>query len=127
VAPACFRDGLYPNKETVKSNWLMRVYIECKDSLMNKVKLLVFALVGISTSAFAQSVDDIIAKSIQAKGGLAKLEAVQTIRMTANSVTANLAAGDTRARFTQVLKRRGKVHLDWSFQGFTDTNGPRQV
>lgn len=118
---------MYPNKETVKSNWLMCVYIECKDSLMNKVKLLVFALLGISTSAFAQSVDDIIAKSIQAKGGLAKLEAVQTIRMTANFVTANLAAGDTRARFTQVLKFRGKVRLVWSFQGFTDTNGPRQV
>jgi hypothetical protein len=92
-----------------------------KGSLMNKVKLLLFALLEISTSASAQTVDDIIAKSIQAKGGLAKLEAVHTIRMTANIVTANLAAGDSRARFTQVLKRRGKVRLDWSFPGFTLT------
>jgi predicted RNA-binding protein len=86
--------------------------------MKNRVKLLGFALLAVSTAAPAQTVDDIIAKSIEARGGLAKLTAVQTIRMTADYSTLNLSVGDVRAKFTQTVRRPGKIRLDWSFPGF---------
>jgi hypothetical protein len=91
----------------------MREYT--KGFCTNRVELLVFALLAASRVASAQTVDDIIARSIEAKGGRAKVAAIQTLRMTANFATFNLAVGDMQAKFTQVQKRPGKVRLDWSF------------
>ncbi len=86
---------------------------------MHRLTVLAFVLLALSTMLSAQTVDDIIAKNIVARGGLAKLAAVQTIRGTADYQTTNFLLGDVHATLTQVLKRPGKVRVDWSFPDFT--------
>ena len=60
----------------------------------------------------AQTVDEIIAKSIQARGGLEKLRAIKTVRM-----TARLAQGGFRATYVQENKRENKVREEMIIQG----------
>jgi hypothetical protein len=60
----------------------------------------------------AQTVDEIIAKNIQAHGGVEKLKAVQTIRM-----RGKFDAGSFRAGFMQENKRPDKVREEQIIQG----------
>ena len=62
--------------------------------------------------ARAQSVDDVIAKNIQAHGGMDKLKSVQTIRS-----TGKLEQGQIRAVYLQENKRPDKVREETIFQG----------
>ena len=62
--------------------------------------------------ASAQSVDEIIAKNIQAKGGLEKLRTVKTLR-----TTVKFSDGGFRAEFRQQNKRPGKVREEFIIQG----------
>jgi Outer membrane lipoprotein-sorting protein len=63
-------------------------------------------------AAFTQTVDEVIAKNIQAHGGMEKLKAVQTIR-----TTGKFAQGSFRAAFLQDNKRPGKVREEFVIQG----------
>ncbi|HWS18225.1 MAG TPA: hypothetical protein VN223_09425 [Candidatus Elarobacter sp.] len=74
------------------------------------------ALFSFSLSLSAQTVDEIIAKHIAAQGGVTKLKAVQSIRM-----TGNFERGGMQAGFIQVFKRPMKMRLDISVQGLTMT------
>ena len=76
------------------------------------IAALAFSLFSIGVSA--QTVDDIIAKNIQAHGGLAKLKAIQSIKM-----TGDFDAGGMQVGFTQVYKRSMKIRMDVSIQGLT--------
>ena len=75
-------------------------------------------LIAIATVVFlplgvrAQSVDEIIAKNIQAHGGMEKMKSVQTIRM-----TGKFSQGSFRAGFMQENKRPGKVREEQIIQG----------
>lgn len=69
------------------------------------VLLLPFALPG-------QTVDDIIAKNVQARGGLEKLRAIKTLR-----ITARLSQGSFRASYVQLNKRDNKVREETIIQG----------
>jgi outer membrane lipoprotein-sorting protein len=60
----------------------------------------------------AQSVDEVIAKNIQAHGGMEKLKSVQTIRS-----TGKFSQGSFRADFMQENKRPGKVREEAIIQG----------
>lgn len=60
----------------------------------------------------AQSVDEIIAKNIQARGGLEKLKAVKSLR-----TTVKFSDGSFRAEFRQENKRPGKVKEEFIVQG----------
>jgi outer membrane lipoprotein-sorting protein len=62
--------------------------------------------------AQAQTVDEIIAKNAQARGGLEKLKAVKTMRM-----TATVSAGSFRAKFVRENKRDDKVREETILQG----------
>ncbi len=64
--------------------------------------------------ASAQTVDEVIAKNIQARGGLEKLHAIKTLR-----ITAKITEEDLRAKFVQVMKRDDKIRRDFSIQGMT--------
>jgi Outer membrane lipoprotein-sorting protein len=58
------------------------------------------------------SVDEIIAKNVQARGGLAKIKAVRTMR-----ATGRIDQGDFRARFVQENERPNKVREEFIIQG----------
>lgn len=62
--------------------------------------------------AQAQTVDEIIAKNAQARGGLEKLKSVKTMRM-----TAKVSAGSFRAQYVRVNKRDDKVREETILQG----------
>src|SRR5262249_40541692 len=60
----------------------------------------------------AQTADEIIAKNIQARGGLEKLKAVKTLR-----TSVKFSDGSFRAEFRQENKRPGKVREEFIVQG----------
>src|SRR5579871_5895496 len=81
---------------------------------MRRWKFTLLAISLLSVALNAQTVDQIIAKNIQAHGGLARLKAIQSMKM-----TGDFEAGGMQAGFTQVYKRPMKLRLDVSIQGLT--------
>jgi hypothetical protein len=65
-----------------------------------------------SFAASAQTVDEVIAKNIQAHGGADKMKSVQTMR-----ITAKFSQGSFRADFRQENKRADKVREEFIIQG----------
>jgi len=65
-----------------------------------------------SLGASAQTVDEVIAKNIQAKGGLEKLKSVRTMR-----TTARFTQGPIRVEYRQEIKRADKVREEYVIQG----------
>jgi hypothetical protein len=65
-------------------------------------------------SSQAQTVDEIIAKNIEARGGLERLKAIKTMR-----ASGQFAVGGFRAAFVQENKRPGKVREEETIQGMT--------
>ena len=61
------------------------------------------------------SVDEIIAKNIQARGGLEKIKAVRTMR-----ATGKIDQGDFRAGFVQENERPNKVREEFIVQGMAE-------
>ena len=72
--------------------------------------LAAFALIGAGASA--QTVDEVIAKNIQARGGQEKLKAIRSLR-----TTVKFSDGSFRAEFRQENKRPGKVREEFIVQG----------
>ena len=62
----------------------------------------------------AQTVDEIIAKNIEARGGLAKLKSFKSIR-----TTGTLTTGGFRARVVNEMERPNKVRQETIIQGMT--------
>src|SRR5207302_5592318 len=69
-------------------------------------------IVFFSFAASAQTVDEVIGKNIQAKGGAYKLKSVRSIR-----TTAKFSQGSFRAEFRQENKRADKVREELIIQG----------
>jgi len=69
-------------------------------------------LVVFSLGASAQTVDEVIAKNIQTKGGLEKLKSVRTMR-----TTARFTQGPIRVEYRQEIKRADKVREEYVIQG----------
>jgi hypothetical protein len=72
----------------------------------------VSAFVFFSLAASAQTVDEVIAKNIQAHGGLDKVKSVRSIR-----TKAKFSQGSFRAEFRQENKRPDKVREEFIIQG----------
>lgn len=70
------------------------------------------AIVFLPVAVNAQTVDEIIAKNVQAHGGIDKMKGVQTIR-----ITGKLDVGSIRAGFLQENKRPDKVREEQIIQG----------
>lgn len=88
---------------------------------MHRKPLLALALVATLLPAFsvarAQTVDEVLAKHYEAQGGLEKLKAIQTLRM-----TGRMAMGPgMEAPIVIEKKRPSKSRLDFSFNGMTGT------
>lgn len=65
-------------------------------------------------SASALTVDELIAKNIEARGGLEKIRAIHSIRD-----TGKVQFGSTTLTYTRVAKRPNMVRSEVSFQGLT--------
>ena len=70
------------------------------------------AVLSLASLSHAQSVDDVIAKNIQAHGGLDKIRSVNTIRS-----SGKFSQGSFQARFMQENKRPDKVREEFIIQG----------
>ncbi len=80
--------------------------------------LIMVALAGVAAvPVSAQTLDEILAKNLQARGGLEKLKSVQTIRMTG---TVTVGPG-MEAPFVLEQKRPDLMRLDFTLQGMTGT------
>src|SRR5438067_9011408 len=77
-------------------------------------RLLVFLLL-FSSFAFSQTADELIAKNIQAKGGMDKIKAIKTVRMTGKLD----AAGGFTGLIGQENRRSSLVRGTFTLQGMT--------
>jgi outer membrane lipoprotein-sorting protein len=82
-------------------------------TLMGMMAMAAAALLFPATTP-AQTVDEIIAKNIQAHGGMEKIKAVETQRS-----TGKILFGSIQATVVQINKRPDKVREEASLQGFT--------
>ncbi len=82
---------------------------------MRKFSLLTTFLVLLASVVSAQTVDEIIAKNIQARGGMDKIKSVETIR---SSGTMSMGGG-MEAPGSMVQKRPDMARLEFTVQGLT--------
>jgi len=68
----------------------------------------------LAVPAQAQTVDELIGKNIQARGGLEKLKAVNTAKM-----TGKMSMGPVAAPFTLQMKRPKNMRVEFTVQGMT--------
>ncbi len=85
---------------------------------MRKTLLNVAALAVCATPLSAQSVDSLVAKYIQATGGLEKMQAIQTLRRSGKFT----GGGGFEAVVVQENKRPTSVREEFSLQGMTGIN-----
>ena len=79
--------------------------------------LLAVAALGFASVAPAQTLDEILAKNYEAKGGLAKIRAVQSVR-----VSGNITLGPGMEAPAVIEQKRGnKMRMDITFQGMVLT------
>src|SRR5258708_16073933 len=81
---------------------------------MRRFLFLMSAFLLLSAAVSAQTVDELIAKTAAARGGLAKLKAVQSVRL-----TGSFESGGMQAGFVEVAKRPSKLRRDITIQGVT--------
>jgi hypothetical protein len=80
-----------------------------------RIRLLVLASAAILSSvAFAQTAEELVAKNIQAKGGLEKLKAIQSVRISGTQDNDGF-----KAAVTQENKRPDLVRETFALQGMT--------
>lgn len=83
--------------------------------MFKKVALCLAVAAVFTLPAAAQTVDEIIAKSIEARGGEAKLRAVKSLRL-----TGKIEVGPGMlAPVTMIIKRPGMVRMEFTVQGMT--------
>jgi outer membrane lipoprotein-sorting protein len=83
--------------------------------MLKKAALCLAVASVLTLPAAAQTVDEIIAKNVEARGGEAKLRAVKSIRMTGKM---ELGPGMV-APMTMFMKRPGMVRQEFTVQGLT--------
>jgi hypothetical protein len=78
--------------------------------------LLPLAALNAQTPAPAPTVDEVVAKNLEAKGGAAALEAIKTIRFEGRLL---INQGQVELKYTNTKERPGKVRTDAILQGMT--------
>ncbi len=77
-------------------------------------------LVTAAAQESGPSVDDIVKKSIDARGGMDKIKAIQSVKMTGKLV---MGGGQMEAPMTLQMKRPGSMRMDMEFQGQSVVQG----
>lgn len=85
--------------------------------MSKKILLGLAAAVALALPAAAQTVDEIIAKNIEARGGMQALKAANTMRMSGRMTV----GPGLEAPFVLEQKRPDRMRLDITFQGMTGT------
>jgi len=85
--------------------------------MSKKILLGLAAAVALALPAAAQTVDEIIAKNIEARGGMQALKAANTMRMSGRMTV----GPGLEAPFVLEQKRPNRMRLDITFQGMTGT------
>ncbi len=83
--------------------------------MLRKNLLVLAGAALLAVPASAQTVDEIIAKHVTARGGMGKLKAVKTIRLTGKTT---MGPG-LEAPLTLELKRPKSMRMEFTFQGMT--------
>src|SRR5512143_694015 len=73
-----------------------------------------FVVLGFAALATAQSAEDLVAKNIQAKGGIEKIKAIKTLRM-----TGHIQAGGMAVTVGQEAKAPDLVRMTFTIQNMT--------
>jgi hypothetical protein len=81
---------------------------------IHKVLSILASLSCLSLCAFGQTADELVAKNIQAHGGMDKIKAIKTLRM-----TGNFDAGGFKAAIGTESKRPDMLRQTFSVQGMT--------
>ena len=81
---------------------------------MGKIASVVLGLACLAASAWPQTADELVAKNIEAKGGLEKIQAIKTLRM-----KGRLNQGGFTAVVGQELKRPAMLRTTFTVQGMT--------
>ena len=81
---------------------------------MRKTAPVVLGLLWLAASAWAQTADELVAKNVQAKGGLEKIKAIKTLR-----IKGRLNQGSFTAVVGQELKRPAMLRSTFTVQGMT--------
>ena len=81
---------------------------------MRKIASIALGVACLAASAWAQTADELVAKNIQAKGGLEKMKAIQTLR-----IKGRLHQGGFTAVVGQDLKRPSMLRSTFTVQGMT--------
>ena len=76
--------------------------------------ILAVVICFISLSAVAQTAEELVAKNLQAKGGVDKIKAIRSVRM-----TGNFDAGGFKATVGELSKRPNMVKETFTLQGMT--------
>ncbi len=83
--------------------------------MLRKLCFGIFAAVVLLPSMWAQTVDEVIAKNVQARGGMDKLKSVQSMK-----ATATMAMGPGMEAPGVLLQKRGNLaRLEFTIQGLT--------
>ncbi|HUJ32886.1 MAG TPA: hypothetical protein VLY23_16505 [Candidatus Acidoferrum sp.] len=80
--------------------------------MLRKLSMILAAVALVPLAAHAQTVDEVIAKNVQAHGGMGKLKAIQSVRL-----TGRINAGSFQAKVLEEIKRPGKVREEAIIQG----------
>lgn len=73
----------------------------------------------VGSTVFAQSVEEIVAGNLEAKGGEEAWLAANTVKMSGTMLMGGGAAGSLEVPFTVEYKRPGKMRLEFIMQGMT--------
>jgi len=84
--------------------------------MLSRVAFLL-AVAALSSPARAQTVDELIARNLEAKGGLDRIKSVETLRMTGRTTV----APRTEAPFVMEIKRPNRMRMEVTHRGQTMT------
>jgi outer membrane lipoprotein-sorting protein len=82
--------------------------------MLRKMGLSLAIAAALAPALLAQTVDEIIAKNVEARGGVDKLKSVKTVR-----ATGKMEFGAMEAPGTMIQKRPDMVRIDFTVQGLT--------
>ena len=84
--------------------------------MRTRLALAVVWVVLLAASLPALSLEELVARHVEARGGLEKLRGIQTLRLTGKLV---FAGGGFELAYSELIKRPGLVRAEYTAQGLT--------